>query len=575
MEKPGMVRGRGFYGTGLLGRASSFVTGVFGGQAAQGIEAEIPQLRGLSQQTPERGITADSPVLSGRAKGSPRKDAPGKNRISGLSAFSLWAALFLLPPALGGQEAGNIAVMLESSPERPVLGGSWRVSILVDHPVPEEVTVIPPELPPSLTFAQSRKETRFVRTSAEQGARWTLAEFLFVPHRTGEIVLEPFEALVGDSRILTPAARTTVIAGEGEHEEYRPRLAWDAPPRVLRIGEAAELRLRILDGDPQRPLRRLPLRVTAPVEALLEEIPLTGEESEQGLALRFRLTPLEGRRVSLGPFPLDFEGLTLEAPALSITLAPPLPPPPAQTGTDPGVLAGEPGAFDRPPPDFPEIPGNPFPLFRGSYRETLDKARDHWRQGLYAEALGELRRGERDLLSGPALGATRRAAEGLLGLPPTEDEKWRPRNFFAALIILSFCLLPPTIALSLRPRRNGSGKKGVTSPFFHGYTIAAFALIGLMGFGVAALARSAGGVEELVQGNGGAVEKAAGKRPGNAAAVLRSCAAYRVPDVRGAVSARWKEGQPVRVRSASEDWAYAESSGGDAGWVSQDNVVFY
>ncbi|MDR0597245.1 MAG: hypothetical protein LBG14_01915 [Treponema sp.] len=523
MEKPGMVRGRGFYGAGLLSRIPSFVTEAL------------------------------------------------KNRISGLPAFCLLVALFLFPPALGGQEAGSIAVMLESSPDRPVLGGSWRVSVLVDHPVPEEVTVIPPELPPSLTFAQSRKETRFVRTSAEQGTRWTLAEFLFVPHRTGEIVLEPFEALVGDSRILTPAARTTVIAPDGEQEEYRPRLVWDTPPVVLRIGEAAELSLRILDGDPRSPLRRLPLGITAPVEALLEEIPLTGEESEQGLALRLRIIPLEGRRVSLGPFPLSFEGLTLEVPALSIALDPPARPAPlpAPTGTDGGALAAEPAAFDKTPPAFPEIRGEPFPLFRRSYRETLDKARDRWRQGLYAEALGELRRGERDLLSGPALGATRRAAEGLLGLPLTEDETWRPRNFFTALIILSFCLLPPAIALSTR--RGGAGKKRLTSPLFNGYSIAVFVLIGLMGFGIAALARSPGGFEGLVQGNRGAP----GKRQGNAAAVLRSCAAYRVPDVRGAVSARWLEGQPALVRSASDDWAYAESSGGDAGWVSQDNVIYY
>jgi hypothetical protein len=535
-----------------------FETAAAGGGNAQGIEAEY------CAPVPAHSIGADSPVAA-------KRRCALKNR-----ALGLFAALSLLPlPLLGGQDlqdrAAEIAVMLESSPERPLLGGSWRVSILVDHPVPEEVTVRPPELPPSLTFAQSRKETRFVRTSAEQGRRWTLAEFLFVPQRTGEIVLEPFEALVGDSMFLSPAARTRVVAGEGEEEERHPRLVWDAPPPVLRIGEAAELSLRILDGDPPRPLP--PLRITAPVEALLEEIPLTGEEADQGLALRLRLIPLEGKRVSLGPFPLRFGTLTLEAPALSIALAPPLP-----TGPDPGASAPAPGdgAPEDPPraaPPFPEARDEPFPLFRNSYRETLGKARDYWRQARYAEALGELRRGERDLLSGPALGTLRRAAEELLGLPLTEDEKWRPRNGLAALIVLSFCLLLPAILLPLRARRRGSEKKRVTSLFSRGYGIAAFILIAGIGFGIAALARSPGGFEGLA--GGGAGEGIAGKHPGNAAAVLRSCAAYRVPDIRGAISARWLEGQPVRVRSASDAWAYAESSGGDAGWVSQDNVVFY
>jgi hypothetical protein len=502
---------------------------------------------------------------------------------TGLLTFVLLATLLFLPLQHGGgqdaqRRAEEIVVTLESSPERPVLGGFWRVSILVDHPVPEEVTVIPPDLPLSLSFAQSRKEARFVKKPGEQGRRWTLVEFLFVTHSAGDIVLEPFEALAGDSRVLTPAARTTVSAGEGERE-YHPRLVWDAPPPVLRIGEAAELTLRVLDRDPRRPLRRLPLSVTAPLEALLEEIPLAGEELNQGLALRLRLIPLEGSRVSLGPFPLGFETMTLEAPAISIALSPPRAvPPPEPMGADSGALPGAAGdgSFDGPPLParaFPEVRDEPFPLFRKSYRETLGKARDYWGQTLYAEALGELRRGERDLLSGPALASTRRAAEQLLGLPLTEDEKWRPRNCFAALIILSFCLLLLIIALPLRSRRGDSERKNVTSLFFHGYTSMVFALVGIMGFGIAALALSPGGFEGFFQGSAGVA--AAGKRPGNAAVALRSCVAYRVPDPRGAISARWPEGQPALVRFTAGDWAYAESPGGDAGWVRLDTIIFY
>jgi hypothetical protein len=515
-------------------------------------------------------------------------------RGTGLLTAGLLAALFIVcPRPLCGQEAqeepGDIAVTLESFPEHPVLDGSWRVSILVDHPVPDEVTVIPPELPPSLSFAQSRKETRFVRSSAEQGRRWTLVEFLFVPHRTGTIVLEPFEALVRGSSFRTPSARTTVTTREGAPQEYRPRLVWDAPPPVLRVGETADLTLRVLDNDPQKPLRRLPLHLTAPAEALQEELPLSAEDLEQGLALRLRITALEGSRISLGPFSLGFETLSLEAPAISIALAPPRPGvaarpatvQAAQVQTAAGTPSPEPvdTALDGPaqsaptPPAFPELREKPFPLFRGSYRNVLDKARNSWQRTLYAEALGELRRGERDLLSGPSLASTRREAERLLGLPLTEDEKWRPRNLGAALVILSFCLLLLAVALPLRTRGRGSEKKGVTSLFFHGYNIVVCVLIGCAGFGLVVLARSPGVFEKPVQGSAG--ENAPGKRPGNSALALRSCVAYRVPDKQGAVSARWMEGQPVKVRSASASWAYAESSGGDAGWVSQDDLLFY
>jgi hypothetical protein len=510
-------------------------------------------------------------------------------RGTGLLTAGLLAALFIVcPRPLCGQEAqeepGDIAVMLESSPEHPVLDGSWRVSILVDHPVPDEVTVIPPELPPSLSFAQSRKETRFVRTSAEQGRRWTLVEFLFVPHRTGTIVLEPFEALVRGFSFRTPSARTTVTTREGAPREYRPRLVWDAPPPVLRVGETADLTLRVLDNDPQKPLRRLPLHLTAPAEALQEEIPLSAEEQEQGLALHLRITALEGSRISLGPFSLGFETLSLEAPAISIALAPPRPgvaARPATVQAAAGASSPEPvdTALDGPaqrartPPAFPELREEPFPLFRRSCRDVLDKARNSWQRALYAEALGELRRGERDLLSGPSLASTRREAEQLLGLPLAEDEKWRPRNLVVALVVLSFCLLLLSVALPLKTRGRGSEKKGVTSLFFHGYSIVVCVLIGITGFGLVVLARSPGMVEKPVQGSAG--KNAPGKRPGNSALALRSCVAYRVPDTQGAVSARWMEVQPVKVRSASASWAYAESSGGDAGWVSQDDLLFY
>ncbi|MDR1250472.1 MAG: hypothetical protein LBK63_14380 [Treponema sp.] len=518
MEKQGMVRGGRFHGTGLLG---------------------LPAVCGLS------------------------------------------ALLFFCPPqALRGQEAGGgtgeIATRLESFPERPVLDGTWRITILVDHPVAEEVTVIPPELPASISFAQSRKGTRFVRTAAEQGRRWTLAEFLFVPHRTGEIILAPFEVLVGDFRVLTPVARTTVTTREGAREEYHPRLVWDAPPPVIRIGEATELTLRVLGGDPLSPLRRLPLLITAPEDALLEELPLTGEGLDRGLALRLRVIPLEGNRISLGPFSLRFETLTLESPVISIALtqpagvppSPPIQPPAAPLPAENGDLAsGE----HRNVSAFPKAPEEP-PLFRNAYRKALGRSREYWEQARYAEALGELRRGERDLLSGPALVPTRRSAERLLGLSPTEDEKWRPRNFFFALIILSFCLLLSAIALPLRFRRGDAGKKGVTSLFFHGYSVVVCLLIGIMGFGVVALALSPAGFRQSSAGFGGASQEAP---PGNAAVALRSCPAYRVPDLRGAISARWKEGQPVRVRSVSNAWAYAESSAGDAGWVKQDDLVFY
>jgi hypothetical protein len=357
--------------------------------------------------------------------------------------------------------------------------------------------------------------------------------------------------------------------GGGAPEEYHPRLVWDALPAVLTAGEPVELSLRVRDWEPGRSLRPGPFRTTAPVDAILEELPLSASDPAQGRVLRIRLTPLGNAAgaVSLAPFTLRFDTLSLEAPAISIRLRPPLAAdqksgePPSR---DPGNAAPEAAPLvtqgqwtEIPPPPFPEITDEPFPLFRKAYEETLDTARELWSRACYAEALGELRRGERDLLAGPRLAAPRRAAEQALGLTQTAgtaDEKWRPRNFFIALAILSFCLLLLTILLPLRSRRKGS-------------RLVLLLLAGVFGLAVSPLEKTRPEAGYL-KGNT-AVLRADIREP------LSPVAAYRVPDTQGAISARWIEGQPVHIRAAAGSWAYAESPDGDAGWVPQNNLIFY
>ncbi|WP_245534784.1 hypothetical protein [Treponema primitia] len=458
--------------------------------------------------------------------------------------------------------------MVETSPERPLLDGSWRVSILVDHPNPDEVNVSPPDLPSSITFAQVRKETRLIRTTPEEGTRWTLVEFLFVPQRTGTISLGAFEVSIPGKRVFTRALRTYVVTQEGGREEYHPRLSWESYPPSIKIGESVELTLRIIDWDPDKTLAHPAFQETAPADALLEELPLSKADLDQGLVLRLRLTPLEGTRVSLDPFSLRFNTLSLEAPAISIRLNPPGaaaapgPAPVDRSGTEePAPLASGPAPANL---AFPETPLKVFPLFRKAYGETLDKARTQWLRGEYSGALGELRRGERDLLAGPALVVLRRAAETALGLTETEDEKWQPLGFSLGLVVISFFLL---ILVIWRFFYRNRKRNKVTSLSLWGFRIVLLTLLAILGWGIMDLGKI-GGISR-----NGALQSA----------VLHACEAYRVPDTNGAVSARWREGQPVKVRTvgklqpspAANLWAYAESPGGDAGWVHQDNIIFY
>jgi len=58
-------------------------------------------------------------------------------------------------------------------------------------------------------------------------------------------------------------------------------------------------------------------------------------------------------------------------------------------------------------------------------------------------------------------------------------------------------------------------------------------------------------------------------------AVLEATPAYRVPDIRGAVNARFGEGQPVIVGTYHLEWYYAESPDGRSGWVPREAVINY
>jgi hypothetical protein len=221
------------------------------------------------------------------------------------------------------------------------------------------------------------------------------------------------------------------------------------------------------------------------------------------------------------------------------------------------------------PPPFPEVPDEPFPLFRKAYGETLDRARELWSRTRYAEALAELRRGERDLLAGPKLAAPRRAAEQALGLTQmgaAADEKWRPRNFFLALILLSACLLLLTMV-----------KRGARSLLFRGsrYGLVLVLVAGILGLAPQPSPKAKGSPLEKIAPETGYLRGSAAVLRADAQNTLLQAAAYRVPDTQGAVSARWMEGQPLHIRAVAGLWAYAESPDGDAGWVPQDNLVFY
>jgi hypothetical protein len=163
----------------------------------------------------------------------------------------------------------------------------------------------------------------------------------------------------------------------------------------------------------------------------------------------------------------------------------------------------------------------------------------------------------------------RRAAEEALGVQLSMDEKWRPRNFLLGVSLGSLGLFLAAILLALFHRRRR--KNNVTSRAGPGYkiiipTLLAIFIWAFFAYMNPSLSASGQARRGFLGGN---------LRLGEGSAVLRSCTAYRVPDIQGAVSAFWGEGQPVLIHSVKDAWVYAEVPGGEAGWVQREHAVFY
>jgi hypothetical protein len=398
--------------------------------------------------------------------------------------------------------------------------------------------------------------------------RWTVAEFSFIPQRGGTFVLGPFEIQAADKRAFTAPIRFSVRGPEGPAGEYRPFFSWETPPLPLSLGESGEFALLLTGWDPQKPfpLRDF-FRGKVSEDLILETRTLSDSDRERGLVCRFRLIPLAAGDFELGPVLFPGEDIP-EIPAVrfKVKAAPERPASADLSPRDSGDPAASVGLAGPAEPEgvasipFPpgEVPG--FLPFRTGYERTRQNARELWDEGKRAEALAALRRGERDLLSGPALASLRRNMEQVLALESGGDEIWFP--FFGGLCAGIFILiLGVHLFSSGGPFR---GKKNVTSSALRRYKRSILFLTviftgALFGLG-----------EGVIRRGGTGKEPAAGKR-----GVLRTAAAYRVPDLESGVDVLFKDGQRVLIRDAARNWVYVEAPDGRTGWVPEDRIIIY
>ena len=481
---------------------------------------------------------------------------------------------FILSVFCGGvlwaEDGETIEVQIETYPADPIVNNPWSVYILVKHPSPREVNVEPPRFPSSLALERVRAE---VKISA-QGERWTRVEFLFTPLRADTVTLEPFEVKTPTRRAMSAPVNAS-FREETVRRRYSPDFRWMGTASPIRIGESGELTLELANWDPVKQIPQAFFQGQAPVNAILEES-LPREIREGVYRYTINVIPIQGSSVKLEPVSFYSDIYSLTVPGITVPVLPARPErlreaeerldvsgTPLDDIQEDEIVINKREQLLMSKPPFPAAPEKVFPVFRREYSQIITRAKALWDNSLWAEALAELRKNERDSLSGPLLVPVRREIEQILGLGLTENESWHPLKIPILLWVFFFLLILLAAAFLFVLRTRGGIRKINAGP----HRGSGFATIIILFFTVVLafffLDESLGFFR---LGNSGASGKAA---------VLRGTLGYRIPDLKGAVSDRFDEGQPVIVGNYMGGWCFAETPDGRSGWVPSGSVVVY
>jgi hypothetical protein len=240
-----------------------------------------------------------------------------QERIIKIKTFFVTLTFFLLTfTNVNAQETMQFYARI--SPEVLIVGSPFTLTILLDYPFANEVSVIPPSYEGVLKLDRVIKYARGRETRTQ-----TVVEYTFTPIVSRHFVLESFT-------IVTPLGRTATgqfvlnIRREGEERMIiTPSLAWEsdgslsAVPRQITAGERLTFLLRATDFDSQLP----------PPEFFMPEVPQgviltlsrqTAQERTDGVLIKMTVIPLAPGEFTLPERVLQYENIRFQIPALNV-----------------------------------------------------------------------------------------------------------------------------------------------------------------------------------------------------------------------------------------------------------------
>ena len=202
--------------------------------------------------------------------------------------FTSLLLLFLISPlALSQNAETKIKVTVTINPYDLTIGNPFTLSLLVDYPVPEDISVV---MPP---FAGSFILDRYVRSPriSTSGVRQTLFEFRLIPNETGIIEIESISVITPNGIIQTEPVIFNIRGGQ-EGRVSSLRFVWEAPPQIS-AGDRVTLFLRVNASGPANSLPHPSFFMPeVPRNVILSNSSISEQDKERGVVLKLTLIPL-------------------------------------------------------------------------------------------------------------------------------------------------------------------------------------------------------------------------------------------------------------------------------------------
>ena len=218
------------------------------------------------------------------------------------------------------------------SPENPVAGGNFTITLLIDHPNPAEVTVVPPEFPREILLNRIRNEARNVLENTLNNktdpsgnySRWTAVEYLFTAQSPGILEIGQFSIITPDKKAETEIIQFTIIADEIPTQKYSPTLHWENLPAILHPGEEKIIILVLSGWDPEENPPEKIIGGYVPKNAIMDELIHLNQKKNGNIQYNFRIIPLSASNkvnlLKLDAFSLNWKGYNLNVPSFSIKI---------------------------------------------------------------------------------------------------------------------------------------------------------------------------------------------------------------------------------------------------------------